>query len=258
MLDTRDKFKSSVGFTDLLFNMLVGFVFLFIVAFILINPITKKSDAPKKAEYLIIIEWPAQYNDDVDLYVKDPRNATVSFRQKMGGLLNLEKDDLGFSNDTWIDADGQQHVIPLNREVVTVRGVQDGRYQVAAHIYSVKSVGSAEAAALVTGDRVITATLIKLNPYREIMKVQVPYRGERGQVLTLFNFTIDGKHITVDTDANSIVLVGSRSYNEPAATGGVPRPTPLRTPSSYLADRMIEATTTRRNTPPADHLYDGP
>ena len=35
------KYKSTIGFTDLLFNLLVGFVFLFIIA-VELFPITKK------------------------------------------------------------------------------------------------------------------------------------------------------------------------------------------------------------------------
>ena len=37
-------YGSQVAFIDLLFNTLVGFVFLFVMAFILINPIAKKSN----------------------------------------------------------------------------------------------------------------------------------------------------------------------------------------------------------------------
>ena len=103
---SRYKYKSTVGFTDLLFNLLVGFVFLFIIAFILINPITKKQDVPKKAEYMIVIEWPHTLPDDVDLWVKDPAGNTVSFIKKMAGAMNLEKDDLGTANDMTIDEYG--------------------------------------------------------------------------------------------------------------------------------------------------------
>ena len=49
------KYKSTIGFTDLLFNLLVGFVFLFIIAFILINPITKKKDVPKKQSTWLLL-----------------------------------------------------------------------------------------------------------------------------------------------------------------------------------------------------------
>jgi hypothetical protein len=38
----RNKYNSSIGFTDVLFNILVGFAFLFIVAFLLIKPEAKK------------------------------------------------------------------------------------------------------------------------------------------------------------------------------------------------------------------------
>ena len=93
------KYKSTIGFTDLLFNLLVGFVFLFIIAFILINPITKKKDVPKKAEYMVVIEWESTSLDDIDLWVKAPDGKTVSFVKKEAGLMNLEKDDLGISND---------------------------------------------------------------------------------------------------------------------------------------------------------------
>ena len=84
-----DRYRNNIGMTDMLFNMLLGFVFLFIIAFLLINPITKKSDAPKKAEFLIVIEWDEQLNDDIDL--RDPSGNKVSFTNKAAGLMNLKK-----------------------------------------------------------------------------------------------------------------------------------------------------------------------
>ena len=56
MLD-KNKFSSAIGFTDMLFNILVGFSFLFIVAFLLIRPDAKKEDFERKAEYVIVLEW---------------------------------------------------------------------------------------------------------------------------------------------------------------------------------------------------------
>ena len=61
---------SNLSFNDLLFNVLVGFVMLFVIAFLLINPITKKSDIPVKAEFLIVLSWPADAADDIDLWVQ--------------------------------------------------------------------------------------------------------------------------------------------------------------------------------------------
>lgn len=208
----KDRFKSSVGFTDMLFNLLVGFVFLFVIAFILINPPVKKSDAPKKAEYLIIIEWDHHLRDDVDLWVRDPLNSTVSYTNREGGLLNLEKDDLGSANDKWRQADGTIVDIPLNREVITMRGIIPGRYQVAAHIYNrgvLRSEMQPDGRLKVineTDTGTITATLVRINPYGEAYKVQRTYVN-KGQVFTLFNFTLDdeGNITEIDETKNSIV-----------------------------------------------------
>lgn len=213
---SNERFKSTTGLNDLLFNLLVGFVFLFIVAFLLINPPTKKEDAPKKAEYLIIIEWDEGSADDVDLWVKDPQGITVSYRQKEGGLLNLEKDDLGLSNDKWRKADGTIVTIPINREVVTMRGIVPGRYQVAAHIYSRRTRavqdpnGGSPRYVGANDPGNITATLVKVNPYGEKYAVRRVYNAQ-GQVYSLFNFELDddGEIIWIDEQQNRIVYRGS-------------------------------------------------
>lgn len=204
------RFKSTTGLNDLLFNLLVGFVFLFVIAFLLINPPTKKEDAPKKAEYLIIIEWDESSNDDVDLWVRGPDGTTVSFTGKTGGLLNLEKDDLGSANDRWRKPNGEVVIIPINREVVTMRGIMPGRYQVAAHIYSRKTwVSDPETGKVTTRDTSagkITASLVKINPYLEKYRTVRQY-NVKGQVFSLFNFELneDGEVIDIDEDRNNIV-----------------------------------------------------
>ena len=55
--DSQARYKSTLAFTDLLFNILIGFAFLFIIAFILINPITLASSVKAKAEFMVIMEW---------------------------------------------------------------------------------------------------------------------------------------------------------------------------------------------------------
>ena len=47
-----------VAFTDLLFNALLGFVVMFVLAFLLINPIAKSGAIDPKAEFLITLTWP--------------------------------------------------------------------------------------------------------------------------------------------------------------------------------------------------------
>jgi hypothetical protein len=231
----RAKFKSTFAFTDLLFNLLVGFVFLFIIAFILINPPTKKSDAPKKAEFLIIIEWDDKLNDDVDLWVMDPNGDTVSFRQKEIGLMHLEKDDLGHSNDTYMDSDGNSQVIPIQREVVTFRGIEQGRYQAAVHIYSRKinfkkdvDADGKVRSGYDTRQGWVRATLVRLNPTYQEVYVTEKYYNRRGQEVTLFNFTLDKDGIVteINEDANNIILRGSLGASGPNPSTGANTPPP--------------------------------
>jgi len=207
-MNNRSRFKSSLGFTDLLFNLLVGFVFLFVVAFILINPPVKKSDAPKKAEFLIVMEWHNMSSDDMDMWVQDPNGETTSFTNKHAGLLNLEKDDLGISNDLIRDpVDGTYTVLRLNREVVTIRGTVPGRYQVAAHVYSYKPTQFDKDGEVIEKVNFVKITVIKLNPYKEEIIIERPYEL-RGQVLPMVNFTIDddGNVTDWDEEENNIVF----------------------------------------------------
>ena len=164
-LDNKLKYKSSIGFTDLLFNLVIGFVYLFVIAFILINPVAKKGDVIKKAEYMITIEWNHDYNDDIDLWIKDPAGNIVSFLRKSQGLMHLEKDDLGYSNDVYVKGN-KQEIIHLNREVLTLRGTIEGEYEVMAHVYNRKFT-MVEGTARQDLPGMIEITVIKINPYVE-------------------------------------------------------------------------------------------
>ena len=77
----NNKYKSTVGFTDLLFNLLIGFVFLFIVSFILINPIPKQKDIEAHAEIMVILTWDSELDYDIDLWILDPEKNIMSFRK---------------------------------------------------------------------------------------------------------------------------------------------------------------------------------
>ena len=185
--NNRQKFKSSIGFTDLLFNLVIGFVYLFVIAFILINPVAKKGDVIKKAEYMIVIEWNHELNDDIDLWIMDPAGNVVSFLQKSAGLMHLEKDDLGHSNDMY-GRGVEKKIIYLNREVVTLRGTIPGEYQVMAHVYNRKfTMVNGKARQDLPGE--ITVTVIKINRYMEPFTTRVAY-VETGQEISLVRFQL--------------------------------------------------------------------
>ena len=136
----RRKFKyhSFDPFTDLLFNILLGFVFLFFLTILFINPITKLGNVNLKAEYIITIEWKESLPDDVDIWVKDPNGEIVSYLKKDAGWLHLDRDDRGVINDK-VSINGEEYTYPINREVVTLRGIIPGEYIVNLYLYDNKS-----------------------------------------------------------------------------------------------------------------------
>ena len=195
-MDSHDKYKSTLGFTDLLFNVLLGFAFLFFVAFILINPVAKRADVVVHAEYLITMTWPDNDPSDFDLWVRDPQHRHIGFRNMDQGLINLDRDDLGLRNDTVI-IDGKQHSVPLNKETVTIRGIIPGEYLVTVHLY------------MKLDDREnipVTVEVVRLNPYQVIYS-QTQRFSHYGQEQNYYKFVIqeDGSVTGIATSLETAV-----------------------------------------------------
>ena len=114
-------------FTDLLFNALLGFAFMFAIAFMLINDSQDAGSIDTKAEVLISIQWPDDHPDDVDAVVEDPQGGLVWYHNRDSGLMHLDRDDRGNLADK-ITSKGEVISNPINQETVTVRGLQSGEY----------------------------------------------------------------------------------------------------------------------------------
>ncbi len=183
----KSKYKSTIGFTDMLFNILLGFAFLFIVAFLLIKPEAKKEDFNRRAEFVVVMEWDNDANGDIDLYVEDPTGKQVSFRYHNHNYMHLDKDDLGAMNDTVVNADGSISTVKINREVVTIRGIIQGEYIINAHYYSLRSYDKINPKKSVVTVRV---ELHKANPY-SIMWAGEKTFSHRGQEETFLRFRLD-------------------------------------------------------------------
>ena len=187
-MQSHDKYKSTIGFIDILFNILVGFAFLFIVAFLLIKPEAKREDFDRKAEFIIVMEWDYERQDDIDLYVQDPSKTIVHFRNARANFMHLDKDDLGKRNDT-IMVNGVEKVVKINREVVTIRGIVPGEYVVNVHFYSDYS----EHANYARGPMPpleVKVIVHKVNPYSEVWQGIKPFT-KKGQEETFIRFTMD-------------------------------------------------------------------
>lgn len=172
--------EGSDPFTDLLFNALLGFTYLFLIAIMFMNPVAKKGIIDPKAEYIIAVTWPDNNPDDVDTWVEDPNGNVVWFRNREAGLIHLDRDDRGTINDT-ININGEEIQNPLNQEVITIRGVVPGEYVVNVHYYATE-----------TGLPVrSTVKVSKVNPALEIVYYGETLLEKKGDEKTAVRFVID-------------------------------------------------------------------
>ncbi len=197
-------------FYDMLFNMLIAFVFCFIVALLAMNPkALKAGDVAAKAEFILTLGWPDNDPNDIDLWVQNPAGEVVWFRAREAGLMHLDRDDRGLANDT-VEIDGRRVVNPLNQEVVTLRGIVSGEYIVNAHYYD----GSKSASALAASNDPragkpvpVTLSVVKVNPRAEVAYYGQHLLEKPGAEATLVRFTVraDGSVAGLNTLPKAMV-----------------------------------------------------
>ena len=199
------RYVSHVAFTDLLFNIVVGLAFLFLLAFILMNPIAKEKDVEEKSDFIIVMTWDDESGDDIDLWVRDPAGRIVSFRNRGIGFMHLDRDDLGLSNDKVQGPDGKVIYVYRNKEVVSLRGYSKGEYLVNVHVYNKKLWKDGK-----MHRSNIKVELIKLNPYDEVTQAEFVGIG-RGQEFTAFHFTLDDEGDVIGIRGDREPLIGAKS-----------------------------------------------
>ncbi len=183
-------------FTDLLFNALLGFTLLFMIAITSLNPPAKQGDVPAKAELIVTTTWADGGEDDIDTWVEAPDGEVVWYRNPDGGLMHLDRDDRGVENDALI-VDGRAIINPLNQEVVTVRGLLPGDYVVNLHRYRAAS----------TSPLPVEVSVVKVNPRLEVVYYGTLEMANAGQELTAVRFTVgrDGSVSGINTLQKNLV-----------------------------------------------------
>ena len=177
-------------FTDLLFNTLLGFSLLFFISIIFMNPIAKMGNVNFKAEYIITVTWPDNQPDDIDVWVQDPNQNLLSYRNSDVGWLHLDRDDRGEVNDT-ITVNGEEVVYPINQEVVTIRGIIPGEYIV--NLYYYNAAGTQPVEALVKVE--------KVNPTLQTVFVKKVMLAQQDDERTVVRFELDEEGRIEDMNA---------------------------------------------------------
>jgi len=184
-------------FYDMLFNMLIAFVFCFVVAMLAFNPKARKSgDIPAKAEFMVTVSWPDGNPNDIDTWVQEPSGKVLWFRQRDAGLLHLDRDDRGAKNASVL-VNGREFSSPIRQEIVTLRGILPGEYVVNAHYYDSKDQMPVD----------VSVTVVKVNPQAEIVfngTQQIPAKGDER---TLVRFTLDESGQVTDLNTRPLTIV---------------------------------------------------
>jgi hypothetical protein len=198
-----------VPFTDMLFNVLLGFAFMIFTAFSLISPTAKTGVVDLKAEFIITMTWPDNNPNDMDLYVEDPAGNIVWYHSKEAGLMHLDRDDRGDYKNT-ITVNGKTIRNPIRQEIVTVRGIVPGEYVVNAHEFLDTSPVK----------MLVSVKVEKLNPTATVVFYDTHEFDHKGQEETYVRFTLDGDGQVTDLNTRAKSLV--RAVRTPAA-GNAPR-----------------------------------
>jgi len=176
-------------FTDLLFNALLGFAFMFAIAFMLINSSEESGNVNTKAEVLISVQWPDEHPDDVDAVVEDPQGKLVWYHNRDSGLMHLDRDDRGNLADN-INLKGDVVSSPINQETITVRGLQTGEYVI--NLLHYKSNFKEPLP--------VTVKVEKLNPSVELIYYGQHFLNGVGDEITALRFFVNGDKEVSDTN----------------------------------------------------------
>lgn len=177
----RGTAAGSDPFTDLLFNILLGFILLFFLAILFINPDEQSGKIDIDAQYVVTVSWPDNSPDDIDTWIEDPDGSTVWFRNRSSNLVHLDRDDRGVLNDTLV-INGQEVQNPLNQEVAAIRGVLPGEYVVNVHYYQSETATSVP----------VWVKVAKVNPVYTVAYYGVTTLENEGDEKTAVRFTVAG------------------------------------------------------------------
>lgn len=186
-------------FTDLLFNSLLAFTFLFLVTILFLNPPAKTGIIDPKAEMIITVKWEDGRRDDIDVWVEDPSGAKVWFKNPEVGLMHLDRDDRGMTNDM-ILVNGKEIINPLNQEVVTIRGTAPGEYVVNLYYYQTEDNRPVP----------VEVRVVKVNPALQVVYYGTVVLEQKDSELTAVRFTVtpNGSVSNINTIQKAMVPKG--------------------------------------------------
>ncbi len=179
-IKNKNRGEENTAFLDLLFITLLFVLVINILQNYLIKIEESKANIKTHAEFVITLTWEKDNTDDIDIWVEDPLENVVHFRNKEVGLMHLDRDDIGYVNDQIILPDGSKVAYAYNQEILTIRGFIPGEWTLNIHMYNKREKEPTEA----------QVKIEKLNPQNKIIFFKTFKLKRVWQEITVTRFTM--------------------------------------------------------------------
>lgn len=193
----KPKYFSFTPFIDSLFCCLLMLV---AILFLLKTEDKNEKMHPPNDLYQVILTWPGESEDDLDLYVQSASGNVASFGNREGGqgsLISLNHDALGRSRNNSLSTNNGV-VVAFNEEVVSFRGLTEGENIVNVHAYLKKDKTPTKC----------TIKLIKIKPYKEVILREKEFLST-GEEKTAFRFKTDANGAIIEINELPAILTRS-------------------------------------------------
>ena len=179
-IKNKNRGEENTAFLDLLFITLLFVLVINILQNYLIKIEESKANIKTHAEFVITLTWEKDNTDDIDIWVEDPLENVVHFRNKEVGLMHLDRDDIGYVNYQIILPDGSKVAYAYNQEILTIRGFIPGEWTLNIHMYNKREKEPTEA----------QVKIEKLNPQNKIIFFKTFKLKRVWQEITITRFTM--------------------------------------------------------------------
>jgi hypothetical protein len=199
----RDRSSIWIGLADLLLCVLS----VVIVAVAPKEP--AQSGVPEKAEYLMSAEWSVDLDADVDIWMVPPSKKPVFYGSRDVGCARLDSDNRGFV-DEWITlADGTKVKVESDKETISVRCIEPGRYDLAVNLYAFRKDGVTKSGAA-PGVKV-HVEIVAVNPKVHVVFAKDVTLDRVGQTINVESFDLSRRGEIALTEP-PLELVTAKAY----------------------------------------------
>lgn len=189
------RYNSNPTFLDFIQIIALGFITLFLMAFMLINPIADTGKIDPVTQIMINVNWDDESAKDIDVWLKGPNGTKVGYRQKDGGYIVLDRDDLGRVNDSYV-VNGERQFVSRNMETITINDIVPGEYVLNIHYFGSGLTNNG----VDKGVELVKVDLIDMHPFKLAYstEINISYRQE----VTVLTFVVnkDGNITDMRTD----------------------------------------------------------